>query len=223
MKVAEVMTHSVVTTTPETTIEEVARVMIQHRIGGVPVVITGGTIVGIVTEGDLLRRAEFGAGESHKRWFELFITRGRPRQDHERSHAFYVRDVMTGKVVCVSPDTALAEAMALMESRLINRLPVLRDGRLIGIVSRADLLRALTELLPKISTAAVSDSDIRKRLLAEIGKEFCSARTKIDVMVEDGTVVLRGLIFDASEREALRLVAENVPWVKRVRDDLVWI
>ena len=224
MKIAEVMTHCVITTTPESTIEEVARAMIQHRISGVPVVITGGTVVGIVTEGDLLRCAELCAGESHKRWFELFIARGRrPRQDRERSHAFHVREVMTGKVVCVSPDTPLAEAVALMESRLIKRLPVLRDGRLVGIVSRADLLRALTELLPKISTAAVSDSDIRKRLLAEIAKQPWAARTKIDATVEDGTVELRGVIFDASDREALRLVAEHVPGVKRVRDDLVWI
>ena len=224
MKIAEVMTHCVITTTPESTIEEVARAMIQHRISGVPVVITDGTVVGIVTEGDLLRCAEFGAGESHKRWFELFIARGRrPRQDRERSHAFHVREVMTGKVVCVSPDTPLAEAVALMESRLIKRLPVLRDGRLVGIVSRADLLRALTELLSKISTAAVSDSDIRKRLLAEIAKQPWAARTKIDATVEDGTVELRGVIFDASDREALRLVAEHVPGVKRVRDDLVWI
>ena len=223
MKIAEVMTHCVITTTPESTIEEVAQAMIQHRISGIPVVITGGTVVGIVTEGDLLRCAEFGAGESHKRWFELFIASGRPGQDHERSHAFHVREVMTGKLVCVSPDTPLAEAVALMESRLIKRLPVLRDGRLVGIVSRADLLRALTELLPKISTAAVSDSDIRKRLLAEIGKQPWAARTKIDATVEDGTVELRGVIFDASDREALRLVAEKVPGVKRVRDDLVWI
>ena len=223
MKIAEVMTHCVITTTPESTIEEVARAMIQHRISGVPVVITGGTVVGIVTEGDLLRCAEFCAGESHKRWFELFIARGRPRQDHERSHAFHVREVMTGKVVCVSPDTPLAEAVALMESRLIKRLPVLRDGRLVGIVSRADLLRALTELLSKISTAAVSDSDIRKRLLAEIAKQSWAARITINARVEDGTVELRGVIFDASDREALRLVAENVPGVKRVRDDLVWI
>ncbi len=223
MKAAEVMTREVVTTTPEAPIEEVARLMIRHRVSGVPVLDAGGKLVGLVTEGDLLRRAETGTERRRPRWLELLIAPGRLAQDYVREHAHKVGDVMTDAVISVRPDTPLAEVVALMESRRIKRLPVLEGGRLVGIISRADLLRALSELLPKVSAEAVSDAEIRRRVLAEIDKQPWAPRASVDAIVENGSVELCGAIIDEREREALRVVAENVPGVKRVRDHLVWI
>jgi CBS domain-containing protein len=223
MKAAEIMTRKVVTTTPDSPIEEVARAMLRHHLSGVPVVDAAGTVTGIVTEGDLLRRTETGTERTRSRWLELLIAPGRLAQDYVRSHARKVSEVMTDAVISVGPDTPLGEVVALMESRRVKRLPVIEDGRLVGIISRADLLGALVERLPKVSAAAVSDAKLRKRVLAEIDKQPWAPRASIDALVEDGTVELRGAITDEREREALRVVAENVPGVKRVRDHLVWV
>jgi CBS domain-containing protein len=223
MKAADVMTREVVTTTPDSPIEEVARTMLRRHLSGVPVIDAAGTVIGIVTEGDLLRRTETGTQRTRSRWLELLIAPGRLAQDYVRSHARKVSDVMTDAVVSVAPETPLAEVVALMESRRVKRLPVVTGGRLVGIVSRADLLSALIEHLPKASAASVSDAMLRKRVLAEVDKQPWAPRASIDAMVEDGTVELRGAITDQREREALRVIAENVPGVKHVRDHLVWV
>lgn len=223
MKAADIMTRAVVTASPEAPIGELARVMLQHRISGVPVIDAKGTLVGIVTEGDLLRRAETGTEKRRSRWLDLLISPGRHAQDYTRTHARKVGEVMSDTVVAVTPGTPVAEIVALMESRRIKRLPVLNDGRVVGMVSRADLLRALAGLLPKVPAAAVSDAEIRKSVLAEIDKQRWAPRASVDVVVEDAVVELCGAITDEREREALRVVCENVPGVKQVLDHLVWV
>ena len=223
MNVAQIMARNVVTVTPDSSIDAVASMMIRHRISGVPVVDASGAIVGIVTEGDLLRRAEIDTEKHRPRWLELLTAPGRQAQEYVHSHARKVREIMTPAVVSVTPDTPLAGVVALMESRRIKRLPVLEDGRLAGMVSRADLLRALVELLPKVPAGAVSDAEIRRRILAEIDKQPWAPAVGIDAVVENGIVELRGTILDERERMALRVVAENVPGVKQVRDHLIWV
>jgi CBS domain-containing protein len=217
MKAAEIMTRKVVTTTPDPPIEEVVRAMLRHRLSGVPVVDAARAVIGVVTEGDLVAARRDRHGKDPVAWLELLIAPGRLAQDYVRSHARKVSEVTTDAVVSVSPDTPLAEVVALMESRRVKRLPVIEDGRLVGIVSRADLLSALIERLSKVSAAAMSDAKLRKRVLAEIDKQPCAPSASIDTMVEDGTVELRGVITHERERKALRVVAENVPGVMRVR------
>lgn len=221
MKAADVMTRRVITTTADASINDVARLMVLHRISGVPVGDGAGGVIGMITEGDLLRRAETGTETRHSGWLRLLLGPGRLAQEYAQSHARKVDEVMTHAIVSVTPETPLTEVVALMEARQVKRLSVLENGRLVGLVSRADLLKALTELLPKVPASAVSDAEIRTRILAEIEKQPWAPRAGTDVVVEDGTVELRGVVTD--EREALRILAENVPGVKRVRDRLVWV
>jgi CBS domain-containing protein len=226
MKTADIMTKPVITVTPETKIAEVARLMLQHGISGLPVVDDRGQVVGIVTEGDLLRRSELGTGRQRPRWVQLLIGPGRLARDYVEAHARTVREVMSEDIASVSSADTLPDVVRLMEKRNIKRLPVIDDGRLVGIVSRANLVRALVHDLTRTAiadAAAHSDTEIRDRILAEIAKEPWGPRFSVDVAVENGIAELDGSITDERERAALRVVAENVPGVKAVRDRLVWV
>jgi len=222
MKAADLMTRKIVTTAPDASVEEAVRLMLRHRVSGLPVVDGAGAVVGMLTEGDLLRRAETGTNTQHSRWMELLMSPGRLAEEYVRSHARKVGEVMTGEVVTVEADAPLGEVVALMESRRIKRLPVLEKGRLVGIVSRADLLAALADMLPKAAGGPESDAELRRRVLAAIDKQAWAPRTSIDAKVQGGVVELRGTITDERERAALCVVAENVPGVTAVRDRLTW-
>jgi CBS domain-containing protein len=224
MKASDIMTHPVITVTPETTVGEAAELMIGHRISGLPVVNTAGDVVGIVTEGDLLRRAETGTERRRARWLEFLIAPGRLASEYAHAHGRRVGEVMTDTVLSVGPDDPLTDVIELMERRRIKRVPVIEQGRLVGIVSRANLVRALVRNLPRPGDVpALSDPEIRDRILAEIAKQPWGPRSSVDVRVENGVVELHGTIIDDRERPALRVLAENVPGVKEVRDRLTWI
>jgi CBS domain-containing protein len=223
MQVSDIMTRGAVTVTADSTIETAARLMLSHRVSGLPVVDSAGAIIGMVTEGDLLRRVEIGTEVRHGRWLELLLGPGRLARDYVRSHARKVDEVMTREVASIGPETPLAEAVMLMEQWHVKRLPVVDRGRLVGILSRANLLSALLELLAAPMPGAGSDREIRARVLAEIDKQRWAPRASIDVAVADGVVELRGAVTDERERMALRVAAENVPGVKGLRDHLVWV
>lgn len=224
MKVSDIMTHPVITVTPEVTIGEAAELLIGHRISGLPVVNAAGEVVGIVTEGDLLRRAETGTERRRARWLEFLIAPGRLASEYAQAHGRRVGEVMTDTVVSVGPDEPIAELIDAMERRRIKRVPVIDQGRLVGIVSRANLVRALVQNLPRPDDAPViSDEAIRDRIVAEIAKQPWGPRASVEVRVENGIVELRGAVTDDRERPALRVLAENVPGVKEVRDRLTWV
>ncbi|MGE3944664.1 MAG: CBS domain-containing protein [Alphaproteobacteria bacterium] len=224
MKVSDIMTHPVITVAPETTIGEAAELMVEHRISGLPVVNIAGEIVGIVTEGDLLRRAETGTERRRARWLEFLIAPGRLASEYAHAHGRRVGEVMTDTVLWVGQDDAVAEVVELMERRRIKRVPVIDRGRPVGIVSRANLVRALVRNLPRPDDAgAVSDIEIRDCILAEIAKQPWGPRASVDVRVANGVVELRGAVLDTRERPALRVLAENTPGVKEVRDHLTWV
>jgi len=224
MNVADVMTHPVISVTPETPIAEVARLMLQNRISGLPVVDPAGTVVGMVTEGDLLRRVETGTERRHARWLEFLISPGRLARDYANANARKAGEVMSEDVAAVTPGDTLAEVVQLMESRHIKRVPVIEAGRLVGIVSRANLVRALVGNLAKPASEGVaSDAELHERILAEIARQPWGPRASVDVRVVDGVVELYGSITDERERTALQIVAENTPGVKAVRDHLVWV
>lgn len=223
MKAREVMQRDVATVTPETSLGEAIELMLARRISGLPVVDAAGAVIGILTEGDLLRRVETGTQLRVPGWRAWLAGPGRGASDYVRTHARKVGEVMTQPVVTVEGGTALSEIVALMESRGIKRIPVLEAGRLAGIVSRADLLRVLGRLLPAAGTQAVADAELRRRVLAELDKQRWAPRSYLDVNVENGVAELVGLITDAREREAMRVLAENVPGVRGVVDHLTWI
>jgi CBS domain-containing protein len=222
MIVADIMMRRVLATAADRPITEAIRLMIAHRVSGLPVIGPKGEIVGILTEGDLLRREETGTAGDRPGWFASFFLSGREAEKYVRTHGRRVGDVMTTRVVTVTEDTPLPDVVTLMQRHHIKRLPVVRDGRLIGIVSRADLIRRVCEALPA-SAGSADDEALRRAISDAMAREPWAASTMANVTVKDGVVQLDGCLFDSREREALGVLAENVPGVKRVENKVICI
>jgi CBS domain-containing protein len=223
MKAKDVMTPSVITIAPDASILEAVRLMLQHKISGLPVVDKNGTLTGIVTEGDFLRRAETGTERKRSRWLEFLVGPGRIANDYVHSHACKVEEVMTCDVRTIAEDAPLDDIVALMERYRIKRLPVMRGGELVGIVSRANLLHALAGLAREIAPGPKSDETIRDGVLAELDRQTWAPRHLIDVVVRNGMVELWGTVLDPAQRDAARVAAETVPGVKAVKCHIVWV
>jgi CBS domain-containing protein len=218
------MTSPVVSVAPDATVLQAVQIMLQRRISGLPVIDKDGRLVGIVTEGDLLRRVETGTQRRRPRWLEFLLGPGRLADEYTRTHGRKVNDVMTSAPLSVAEDAALEEIVKLMEKRQIKRVPVLRGEQVIGIVTRANLLHALAGV-SREATASIESSDaaIRAAFLAELAKEKWAPIALINPIVRDGVIELWGTITDERERQALIVAAENVPGVKGVRDHLAWV
>jgi CBS domain-containing protein len=221
MKVADVMERGVISITPESSVTKAARMMLLYEISGLPVIDSSGRLVGIVTEGDFLRRAEIGTELHRKRLVELLVDIGPLAEEYAHSHGRKVEEVMTRDVVTVTEDASLEEVVRLMERHRIKRVPVLRDAQVIGIVSRANFLHALIVLSPKPASTPASDAAIREQILAELEKHAWTPRAALNVGVKDRIVDLDGVILDERQRAALCITAENVPGVQEIRDRLV--
>jgi CBS domain-containing protein len=214
------MTRRVVTVAPDAPIEKAVRLMLRHRVSGLPVVDRSAKLVGIITEGDLLRRVETGTEGQRPRWLKLLLGTGRLASDYVRSHGHKVKDAMTRDVVAIRETTPISEVVELLEIHHIKRLPVLKRRRLVGIVSRANVIRGLVGLAGKAPTTRVRDTEIRNRILAEIDGQPWSPGTSVDAVVRNRVVDLWGAITSESQRQALRTAAERVAGVRMVRDHL---
>ena len=220
MRARDVMVRAVVTTSPDTTVEKLARLMINLRISGVPVLDGDGRLVGIVTEGDLLRRAETGTERHRSRWSELFSSNSRLAVEYIKSHAKRVADLMTREVVSIDEMATLAEIADLLETKQIKRVPVVHDGRIVGIVSRADLLQVLAS--GGVKTADEDrDRTIRDQLLTKLRSQKWTDASEGRVVVSDGVVHFRGIVGSEAERKALRVAAENTPGVLGIEDHTI--
>ena len=197
--------------------------MLQRHVSGLPVIDKEGRLIGIVTEGDFLRRAELGTQRRRARWLEFLVGPGKLAQDYADSHARKVHEIMTPDPVTITEDASLEAIVRLMEKRQIKRLPVIRGQHVVGIVSRANLVHALASVAREAKPARQSDESIRAQLLAELGKQPWASAALINPIVRDGVVELWGSITDERERRALVVAAENVPGVRAVRDHLAWI
>jgi len=215
MEAQDVMTRNVATTTPEATVAEVAKLLIDRHVSAAPVIDTDGGLVGIVSEGDLIRRPEI-AGERRPSWWLALISDEAERaRDYVRTHGQNVGQIMTRDVVSVSETTPIGEIARLLEERRIKRVPVVRDGKVVGIVARADLLRALAV---RQAPATLSRKDDRA-ILAELQKILHQQHWEgdlLNVVVEDGVVHLWGLVESQDTREALVVAAREVSGVKQV-------
>jgi CBS domain-containing protein len=223
MRVSEVMSRGVVSVAPSARVAEAARLMLDHRISGLPVVDAGGHVVGMIAEGDFLRRAETGNLKRRPRWLEFCISPGRLADEYVHTHGRTVDEVMTRDVISVGEHASLDEVASLMEKHGIKRLPVLRGSSLVGIVSRADLVRALLVLIRRPASPLAGDRAIQDGIRAAVEKEPWGPKSTVNVVVQDGRVELYGSIFDEREREALHVLIENIPGVKQVQDNIVWI
>lgn len=221
MKASDVMTPKVISIEADAPIQQATQLMLQNRISGLPVVDRKGAIVGMVTEGDFLRRGEIGTQRRRSRWLEFLVGPGRLAAEYVQAWGRKVEEVMSAPAITVAEDTPLEQVVDLMERHGIKRVPVLREGRLAGILTRANLLHALVSLATQPQAPAGDDAAIRQRILAECESQSWAPLS--NVVVRNGVVELWGVITDERERQARIVAAENVPGVKAVRDHLVWI
>lgn len=220
MKVKDVMTRAVVSVAPETPVLEAIARMTSERVSGMPVIDADGRLVGMVTEGDFLRRVETGTEAPRRRWLELLLGPGSPADEYARSHGRRVEDVMSSDVISVSPEARLSDVVHLMEEHAIKRLPVTERGQIVGIVSRADLMIAVAKRYSERKRVPADDDTIRNGILTEMSRQTWCPRSCIKVVVRNGFVELSGTIFDERQRRALRVLVERFEGVKRVHDDL---
>ncbi|MFL5256313.1 MAG: CBS domain-containing protein [Rhodopila sp.] len=223
MIVADVMTRNVISILPEATVEEAANLMLSRRISGLFVVDTAGDLVGVITEGDLLRRDELGTERGRPWWLRLLVSPARQAADFTRAHGRHVRDVMTPDVISVADTAPLETVVATMERARIKRVPVTRDGHVTGVVSRADLLRALVSRVKETGPVTQDDSDIRTAILDDLERQAWAPMTTLNVTVSQGVADIWGTITNEEERHAIRVLVENTPGVAAVQDHLVYI
>ena len=222
MKAREIMTPEVVCVSPDASILEAVRLMLQNRISGLPVVDRQGMLVGVVTEGDFLRRAETGTQRKRARWIEFFMGPGQSAEEYVQTHGRKVADVMTPIPITITEDMRLDDIVSVMEQSRVKRLPVVRGGRVVGIVSRANLLHALASVVGDLPASPNTDVTIREQIMSEVGNKAWSPR-EFNVVVRDGVVELWGTILDERARQAAKVAVENVDGVKAVRDHLTWV
>ncbi len=223
MQASDIMTPRVISISSDATVVRAIRTLLQNHVSGLPVVEADGTLVGIVTEGDLLRRAEIGTEKMRPRWLELLVGPGQLAEDFTRSHGRKVAELMTSTVVSVPENAPLEDVVRLMERHRIKRIPVVKDGKIVGIIGRANLLHVLAQSIASQHPVTQSDLAIRKQIIEQIDRLTWAPSATINPLVNDGVVDLYGVILDERERRALCVVAENTPGVKAVKDHLVWI
>jgi CBS domain-containing protein len=220
MRAADVMVTNVITVEPDASVQDVARLLLTNRISGLPVVNADGKLVGIVSEGDLLHRVEAGTERRRSWWLAALTGRDVLAAEYVREHSHKVADVMTRHVVTAAPDTTLQEIATLLEKNGIKRVPIVQDGKIVGIVSRANLLQALASV-KSIETNAPSDNAIRENVMARLKAETWTRPSLVNVIVQDGTVELWGIVDSQTEKKAVRVAAEVTPGVRAVNDNLI--
>jgi len=219
MKARDVMVSHVITVGPELDVRAVANTLAANGISAVPVVGIDGSIVGIISEGDLMRRAVSGAKRSW--WLETFSSAEQLMAEFVKVHGRKAKDVMTRKVISVSPDTSLQEIANLLEKHGIKRVPVIENGRLVGIVSRANLVQALATRGLAFVDVAEADEVLRKVIVSNLRKlPWTTAMAMVDVIVDHGVVNLWGVVRNEEEKNAVRVAAEGPPGVQAVNDHL---
>ncbi|QCP49881.1 CBS domain-containing protein [Trinickia violacea] len=222
MRAFDVMTFPVITASPEMTIYTAAKLLADNHISGMPVVDASGQVIGILSEGDLLRRVETGTGVERRSWWLEFVAGTRKlAATYIKEHAHTVGDVMTDRVISITEDMSLKVVADVLERNRIKRVPVLKDGKLIGIVSRANLIRALASLAPDEAGVSAGDESLRDAIVRELSGHRW-ALPKHSVLVKEGVAHLWGVIESDEEGRAIRVAAESVPGVKGVVSHLTY-
>ncbi len=221
MKARDVMVSPVITTEPTASVKEVARILLTHHISAVPVVDNAGKLVGIVSEGDLMRRADLGT-ERHRSWWlaALFAEDDALAAEYVKQHSRKVADVMTKRLVTASPETPLNEIAGLLERHSIKRVPIVGNGALVGIVSRANLIQALAGDRRGLDIS-VPDAQLRENIMAQLGMQPWAHTLLLNVTVNDGIVDIWGITRSEAERQALRVAAEITPGVRAVNNNVI--
>ena len=221
MRTHQIMTRHVITVDADTPLLQAAKLMLQHHVSGLPVLDKAGKLVGIVSEGDFIRRSEIGTQQKRGRWLKFLLGPGVSAREFAHAHGRKVGEVMTQDVCTVTEDTPLEDAVRLMERRSVKRLPVVRGEALVGILTRSDLLRAVASLARDVPDPTADDDHICRHVIAAIQNNDW-APLQLGVIVRDGIVHISGIISDEDYRQAIIVAAENVPGVRLVHDHLSW-
>lgn len=222
MKASDIMTTPVITVSPETSLHEIVDILLERRISGV-LVMDEGEVVGVIGDGDLLHRHEIGTDRwtDYRTWWQRLTRLDPAPAAYVRANGGHARDVVTSDFVSITANAPLAQIAVIFEARHIRRLPVVEDGQLMGLVTRANLMRALAASDAFAAAAVdstVDDESIRKRLLAELGSQSWWSGTWSNVFVHKGVVSYVGVVQRAADRDAARIAAEKVPGVRGVED-----
>ena len=220
MKARDVMVTPVITIKPNSSVQEVAKTFLDRRISAVPVVDDQGKIVGMVSEGDLMHRSEAGTERRHSWWLRALTSDDTLAAEYVMAHARKVADIMTRDVITASPDTPLHEIATLLEKNSIKRVPIVMDGQLVGIVSRANLIQAIASDRTELEIP-LSDTTIRDKLLAHLKEQTWAHTSLLNVTVNGGVVDLWGMTKSDAEKKAIRIAAESTAGVGAVNDHLV--
>ena len=217
MKARDVMTTTVISVAAEASVEDATNLMLTYRISGLPVTDAGEKLVGLISEGDLMRRVQDENGPRRSWWIQLFGNIDQSPEEFVKARSRRVSDVMTRQVVSVDEDTSVGEIARLIEKHRIKRVPITRDGKTVGIVSRANLLHALSVIDEKsLPTPVKDDRDLRDRVLAAVNEVPGATDYLINVTVNSGSVAVWGIADSDTEEDAIRVAVENVPGVKAV-------
>jgi len=222
MRVKDIMTPRVISLTENATLWQALETLTTNRVSALVIVDAAGAPVGVLSEGDLLRRAELGTAKRRPGWLEFLVGGGKAALDYRLSHGRHVGEIMTRGALSISEDASVSEAVDAMLGHRIKRLVVVRGGKAIGVCSRSDLIKALMAAMPK-PEAPCSDKVIAAAIGAEFDREPWAPRGSVRAKVIDGAVTLEGAIADERLRGALRVLVENVPGVKSVRDRMAWV
>jgi CBS domain-containing protein len=223
MRVKDVMTSKIVSVSPQASVAEAIRLMVHSHVSGLPVIDATGKLVGVLSEGDLLRRIEIGTTKK-THWLEHLFRPGHLADVYKQTHGRKVEELMSTDVSSIDQSLPLGSAVSLMEKRRIKRLPVTDGDKLVGIITRADFIRALGSFVTQAyEESATSDAEIRSRILEETQHQSWAPKGTLDVDVKDGIVQLRCTLTDERQRDAIKVLAENVPGVRGIDDHLIWV
>jgi CBS domain-containing protein len=222
MRVREVMTYGVIGVPETASLAEAVETMLRSRVSALFVFDAHKAVVGVLSEGDLLRRGELGSERKRPHWLELLLGSGRLAEAYAHEHGRKAGEVMTSNVETIAEDAELSEAVDRMIRHHIKRLPVLRGEAVVGVISRSDLLKGLLAAQPRAS-GGHPDAEIKAAIQAELDKLEWAPRASVRVDVANGVVTFDGAITDERLRDGLKVIAENTPGVATVRDHIAWI
>ena len=221
-RAADIMTRPVLSVAPDAPLSQAIRLMTDHHVSGVPVVTESGALVGILTEGDMLRRPETSTEGEKPGWLLSFLLPGREADKYIQTHGRRVSEVMTTDVITVPAAAYLSEVVQLMRRYRVKRLPVMEDGQMVGIVSRADIVRQVGAALANAPSSA-DDAAILAAINDAVKKEPWAPGKMVSASVKDGIVGLDGCVYDLRERDAMGVLAENTAGATRVENRIVYI
>ena len=220
MNAQEAMTKDVVTVGPHTTVSDIADLLVRHRISAVPVVSDGNRVVGIVSQTDLGHRAETGTEKRRKWWLDIFADSNSKAREYIRSHGLKAEDIMSRILVSVSKDASLSEVADVLDTHRIRQVPVMDDGKLVGMISRADLVRKLAEIKVAAPAARSDSGSLQKAIWDEIKAQPWLRSAYVNLAVKDGVVDLYGSVDSDEQRQALHVLVEGVRGVRKVEDNV---